>query len=49
MRAVVPRDTALTLWARQADCRWVPRAQLANEALPTVMRKIIAHAVQASP
>jgi A/G-specific adenine glycosylase len=47
VRAVVPRDTALTLWARQADCRWVARSRLADEALPTVMRKIIAHAVQA--
>lgn len=27
-------------------CRWVPHATLANEALPTVMRKIIAHGLR---
>ena len=42
-RAVVPSDAALTLWADAARCRWVPRGELERQALPSVMRKIIAH------
>ena len=44
-RAHVRNDAALTLWARQKDCRWVHRDALAGEALPSVMRKVIAHAL----
>ena len=44
-RAHVRNDPALTLWARQKDCRWVHRDALASEALPSVMRKVIAHAL----
>ena len=44
--AVVPADCALTFWADAARCRWVPRRALAGEALPSVMRKIIAHALK---
>ncbi len=41
--AVVPPDAPLTLWAEQERCRWVHRRELATQALPSVMRKIIAH------
>ena len=44
-RAHVRNTAGLTLWARQADCRWVHRDALAGEALPSVMRKVIAHAL----
>ena len=44
-RAHVRNTAALTLWARQEDCRWVHRDALAGEALPSVMRKVIAHAL----
>lgn len=44
--AVVPADAALTFWADGSRCRWVPRRALAAEALPSVMRKIIAHALK---
>ncbi len=42
-RAIVPLDTTLTLWAGQERCRWVQRRDLQGQALPSVMRKIIAH------
>ncbi len=44
--AVVPRGTSLQLWAEPERCRWVERRLLAKEAVPTVMRKIIAHALE---
>ena len=44
--AVVPTDVALTFWADAPRCRWVPRRSLAGQALPSVMRKIIAHALK---
>ncbi len=44
--AVVSVDCALTFWADAARCRWVARRRLASEALPSVMRKIIAHALK---
>jgi len=44
-RAHVRNDPPLTLWARQPQCRWVHRDALQGEALPSVMRKIIAHAL----
>ena len=43
-RAVVPPDTTLNLWARSDQCRWVHKSELKEQALPSVMRKIIAHA-----
>ena len=46
MRAVVPVDEPLTFWASQERCTWVARRDLKNEALPSVMRKIIAHALK---
>jgi len=42
-RALVPVDTPLTFWADAGRCQWVPRRDLNAQALPTVMRKIIAH------
>jgi A/G-specific adenine glycosylase len=42
-RAIVPVDTSLNLWARQEHCRWVQRRDLHGQALPSVMKKIIAH------
>lgn len=44
--ALVPMDAALTFWADGARCRWVSRRALGGEALPSVMRKIIAHALK---
>lgn len=42
-RSVVPSDASLTFWADATRCRWVPRNELDRQALPSVMRKIIAH------
>ncbi|MEN2495149.1 MAG: Adenine DNA glycosylase [Hyphomicrobiaceae bacterium hypho_1] len=42
-RAIVKKDTTLTLWADPNRCTWVPRNDLQYHALPSVMRKIIAH------
>ena len=44
-RAHVRTGAPLTLWARQRDCRWVHRDRLDREALPSIMRKVIAHAL----
>ena len=44
-RAHVRTDAPLTLWANQQDSRWVHRDALAGEALPALMRKVIAHAL----
>ncbi len=46
-RALVPADTELTIWADPDHCRWVPRKDLSKSALPSVMNKIIAHALKA--
>jgi len=46
MRAVVPVDSQLTFWAEQERCLWIPRRELKTQALPSVMRKIIAHALK---
>ncbi|HWB43804.1 MAG TPA: NUDIX domain-containing protein, partial [Hyphomicrobiaceae bacterium] len=42
-RALVPADATLTFWAEPQRCRWVARADLHGVALPSVMRKVIAH------
>jgi A/G-specific adenine glycosylase len=44
-RAVVPPRIRLTRHADAARCRWVPRRDLDDAALPSVMRKLIAHAL----
>ena len=45
-RAVTPADGALTFWADASRCRWVPRRELDREALPSLMRKVIAHGLR---
>ncbi|MCH9764520.1 MAG: A/G-specific adenine glycosylase [Alphaproteobacteria bacterium] len=45
-RAIVPVDAELTFWADASRCSWVARRDLADAALPSVMRKIIAHALK---
>jgi A/G-specific adenine glycosylase len=45
-RAVVPADTSLTFWADAPRCKWVARRALDREALPSVMRKLLAHALR---
>jgi len=42
-RALVPIDASFTLWAEQERCRWVHRRDLHAQALPSVMKKVIAH------
>jgi len=42
-RAVVPLSSSLNLWAEPNSCRWVKRDALDAQALPSVMRKILAH------
>ena len=43
-RLIAAKDAVLTLFADPSRCKWVDRENLANEALPSVMRKIIDHA-----
>jgi A/G-specific adenine glycosylase len=45
-RAILPADASLTFWADPQRCRWVPRRDLDRAALPSVMRKIIAHGLR---
>ena len=45
-RAIVPADATLTFWAEPERCRWVPRRGLHAAAVPSVMRKVIAHALK---
>lgn len=45
-RALVPSDATLTFWAEPERCRWVARRDLHAAAVPSVMRKIIAHALK---
>lgn len=42
-RALVPEDVSLNFWADSERCRWVRRRDVAGEALPSLMKKIIAH------
>jgi A/G-specific adenine glycosylase len=46
-RALVPVDASFTLWAEQDRCRWVHRRDLHAQALPSVMKKVIAHGMNA--
>jgi A/G-specific adenine glycosylase len=43
--AIVPQDVALNLWAEPDRCRFVAHRDLHAQALPSLMRKIIAHAL----
>ena len=45
-RAVVSGEVELTFWADATRCRWVARGHLGEQALPTVMRKVIAHGLK---
>jgi A/G-specific adenine glycosylase len=45
-RAIVPADCHLTFWADPQRCQWVARRDLDRAALPSVMRKIIAHGLK---
>jgi A/G-specific adenine glycosylase len=45
-RAIVPADAALTFWADPARCQWVARRDLGRAAVPSVMRKVIAHGLK---
>jgi A/G-specific adenine glycosylase len=45
-RSLVGIDAALTFWADPQRCEWVPRRDLDRVALPSVMRKIIAHGLR---
>jgi A/G-specific adenine glycosylase len=48
-RAVVPAETELAPPADPARCRWVARRDLDAAALPSVMRKLIAHGLGDRP
>jgi len=45
-RAIVPLDAELTFWSEPERCCWIHRRDLADAALPSVMRKVIAHALE---
>jgi A/G-specific adenine glycosylase len=45
-RAIVPVETPLTFWADAGRCRWVARRDLDRQALPSVMRKVLALALR---
>ena len=45
-RALVAADATLTFWAEPDRCRWVARRDLSSAALPSVMRKVIAHGLK---
>ncbi|MFM1813821.1 MAG: hypothetical protein RLZ98_516 [Pseudomonadota bacterium] len=45
-RAIPSLDTTLTFWADPQRCKWVSRRHLDREALPSVMRKVIAHGLK---
>jgi A/G-specific adenine glycosylase len=45
LRAEILRDAELLDAADPARCRWVGKRDLAGAALPTVMRKVLAHAL----
>lgn len=45
-RAIVPVDAELTFWAEPERCSWVHRRDLDEAALPSVMRKVVAHALR---
>jgi A/G-specific adenine glycosylase len=48
-RATVAANASLNAAADAARCRWVARRDLDRAALPSVMRKIVAHALQPAP
>jgi len=44
-RALVPADVTLTFWAEPERCQWIARRDLHSAAVPSVMRKVIGHAL----
>ena len=44
-RAIIPADATLTFWADPTRCSWVARRDLPAQALPSLMKKLIAHAL----
>ena len=44
-RTIVEPDVSLNLWAEPERCRWVAKSKLGDEALPSLMRKVISHAL----
>jgi A/G-specific adenine glycosylase len=44
--SVVGSDASPHLWAAPERCRWVSRRHLDSEAVPSVMRKVILHALR---
>jgi adenine-specific DNA glycosylase len=46
--ADVDEDAELTPAAQSERCRWLPRRDLSAAALPSVMRKVLAHAFEAA-
>ncbi|WP_295556370.1 A/G-specific adenine glycosylase [uncultured Hyphomicrobium sp.] len=46
LRAIVPANASLTFWANPEQCRWVARRDLGSAALPSVMRKVVAHGLK---
>lgn len=48
-RAEAASDAKLSKSAQPERCRWVPVRELQSAALPSVMRKVLAHALQATP
>jgi A/G-specific adenine glycosylase len=49
VRAAVPEQAALLDVAEPERCRWLTMRELPGAALPTVMRKVLAHAFEAGP
>jgi A/G-specific adenine glycosylase len=45
-RALVSTDATLTFWAEPERCRWVKRRELYLFRRPSVMRKVVAHALR---
>lgn len=45
-RSIIPLDADLTLFADASRCKWVHRDALTEEALPSVMHKVITHALK---
>jgi A/G-specific adenine glycosylase len=45
-RAIIPTNATLTFWADPNRCSWVPRRELGSQALPSLMKKLIAHALK---
>ncbi len=45
-RAFVASNSSLNLWAKPEKCRWVDCSKVMKEALPSVMKKVVVHALK---